>query len=217
VASILKSYDIQSPQIGKSFKVDLADGLDVAHLDFIEREWAPRLKRQYNLALLHFFQLPAADQTQDKWIETLGDYGVQDYRWDWRNKCSIAPASNRIIYSLLNAAEVEAAMMLLLGKISRDPSTPLPIVYVDYVAVAPWNRKPIQQPQRFKNLGTVMLGVAVGASIRDGHDGRCGLHSLPQAEGFYRKIGMSDFGPDAGYSSLRYFEFSAQAARNFVK
>jgi hypothetical protein len=118
---------------------------------------------------------------------------------------------------LLNASEVEAAMMLLFGKTSRDPSTPLPIVYVDYVAVAPWNRKIVQHPQRFKNLGKVMLGQAVATSIAAGLDGRCGLHSLPQSEGFYRRIGMSDFGTDLAYSSLRYFEFSVQAARNFVK
>jgi len=217
VATVLESYDIDSPELEKTFKVDFADGLDTAHLDFIEGVWGPLLKRQYNLALLHFFQLPKADQTLEKWVETLGDFGVQDHHWDWRSKSAIAPGSNRRLFSLLNTSEVEAAMMLLFGKTSRDPKTPLPLVYVDYVAVAPWNRKVIQQPQRFKNLGTVMLGHAVATSITAGLDGRCGLHSLPQSEGFYRRIGMSDFGPDAGYSALRYFEFSAQAAKNFVK
>jgi hypothetical protein len=214
---ILRSYDIDSPQLGRSFKVDLAEGLDVTHLDFIDMQWAPLLQSQYHLAILHFFQLPAADQTPEKWIETQGNFGVQDKHWDWRKKSAIAPKSNRRVFSLLNASEVEAAMMLLLGKNSRESGAPQPIVYVDYVAVAPWNRKPIQDPQRFKHLGTVLLGVAVQTSIRDGHDGRCGLHSLPQAEGFYHKLGMTDFGIDSNYSSLRYFEFSAQAAKNFVK
>lgn len=217
MATVLESYDIDSPELGKTFQVDLAEGLDAVHLDFIEAVWAPFLKRQYDLALLHFFQLPSADQTHEKWLETLGDFGIQDHHWHWRNKCSIAPGSNRRIFSLLNANEVEAAMMLLFGKTSRDPGTPLPIVYVDYVAVAPWNRKVVQEPQRFKNLGTVMLGAAVATSIASGLDGRCGLHSLPQSEGFYRRLGMIDFGTDPAYSSLRYFEFTAQAARNFVK
>ncbi|HKS75337.1 MAG TPA: hypothetical protein VJQ82_19170 [Terriglobales bacterium] len=217
MATVLESYDIDSPELGKTFKVDFAEGLDGVHLDFIEAVWGPLLKRQYNLALLHFFQLPKVDQTHEKWLEILGDFGVQDQHWDWRSKAGIAPGSNRRIFSLLNTSEVEAAMMLLFGKTSRDPSTPLPIVYVDYVAVAPWNRKVVQHPQRFKNLGTVMLGQAVATSIAEGLDGRCGLHSLPQSEGFYRRIGMSDFGTDPAYSSLRYFEFSAQAARNFVK
>jgi hypothetical protein len=105
-------------------------------------------------------------------------------------------------------------MLLLFGKISRDPTTPVAVVYVDYLAVAPWNRKVVQHPQRFKNLGTVMLGAAVATSISTGLDGRCGLHSLPQSEGFYRRIGMSDLGIDPAYASLRYFEFSAQAAKD---
>ncbi len=217
MATILESYDIDSPELGRLFRVDLAEGLDSVHLDFIEANWAPALKRQYDLAILEFFQLPSADQTPEKWLETLGQFSVQDHHWNWRNKSAIAPSSGRRILSLLNAAEVEAAMMLLFGKKSRDPTTPLPIVYVDYVAVAPWNRKVVQHPQRFKNLGTVMLGVAVAMSIATGLDGRCGLHSLPQSEGFYRRIGMADFGIDVAYASLRYFEFSAQAAINFVK
>ncbi len=217
MATILASYDIDSPELAQSLKVQLAEGLDSAHLDFIDVQWAPVLKRQYDLALLEFFQLPVADQTHNRWQDTLGKFGAQDQHWDWRNKSAVAPGSKRRILSLLNATDVEAAMMLLFGKTSRDPATPLPIVYVDYVAVAPWNRKVIQHPQRFKNLGTMMLGVAVAMSIATGLDGRCGLHSLPQSEGFYRQIGMTDFGIDTAYSSLRYFEFNAVAARTFVK
>lgn len=217
MATILESYDIDSPELGKVFKVDLAEGLDSVHLDFIEAKWAPALERQYNLAILQFFQRPSAEQTPEKWLETQGQFQVQDHHWDWRSKSANAPSSRRRILSLLNAAEVEAAMVLQFGKTSRDPTAPMPIVYVDYLAVAPWNRKVVQHPQRFKNLGTVMLGVAVAMSIATGLDGRCGLHSLPQSEGFYRRIGMTDYGVDPAYSSLRYFEFSAQAARNFVK
>lgn len=85
----------------------------------------------------------------------------------------------------------------------------------DYVAIAPWNRRTFQNPPRFRHLGTVMIGAAVEISRESGLDGRCGLHSLPQSEGFYRHIGMRDYGLDAGYSSLRYFEFDVPAARSF--
>jgi hypothetical protein len=147
----------------------------------------------------------------------LGKLTIQDHHWKWRTKCSIAPGTNRRVFSLLNAGEVEAAMVLRFGENSRDPAASLPIVYVDFVAVAPWNRKAFQHPQRFRHLGTVMLGAAVELSRTLGLDGRCGLHSLPQSEGFYRQIGMRDFGLDAAYSSLRYFEFDASAARSFRK
>jgi hypothetical protein len=217
VATILESFDIDSPQHGKPFRIDLAEGLDTSHLDFMEAKWAPALKRQYGLAILQFFELPVADQTPEKWDEISGEFAVQDQHWIWSTKCSIAPGTNRRVFSLLNAADVEAAMVLLFGKNSRDGTAALPIVYVDFVAVAPWNRKPFQNPQRFRSLGTVMLGTAVELSRSLGLDGRCGLHSLPQSEGFYRRIGMRDFGLDAAYSSLRYFEFEATGASNFGK
>lgn len=215
MATILESFDIESPEYGKPFKIDLADGMDSGHVDFIEQRWAPVLKRQYDLALLHFFQLPSAEQTEEKWEELLGRFGAPDEHWEWRTKCTIAPGTNREILSLLNASEVEAAMVLLSGKLSREVP-PRPIVYVDFVAVAPWNRREIQNPQRFRHLGTVMLGAAVARSISQGLDGRCGLHSLPQSEGFYRHHGMTDLGIDAGYGSLRYFEFTDQSARTFI-
>jgi hypothetical protein len=217
VATILDSFDIDSPLLGKAFKIELAEGLDDAHLDFMEAQWAPAMKRQYDLAILQYFQLPVADQTLEKWAEVLATLALQDHHWTWRTKCSIAPATKRRVFSLLNAGEVEAAMVLRFGENSRDPAASLPIVYVDFVAVAPWNRKAFQHPQRFRGLGTVMLGAAVELSRTLGLEGRCGLHSLPQSEGFYRQIGMRDYGLDAQYSSLRYFEFDAPAARNFRK
>lgn len=215
MAIILASYEIESPEHGRSFKLDLVEGLDGAHVDFIEQRWQPMLQRQYDLALLNFFQLPEVSQTDEKWVEMLGKFDAQDSHWEWRTKCSVAPGTNRRILALLNAGDVEAAMCLRFGKQSRA-AEPLPIVYVDYVAVAPWNRKAIQNPLRFRRLGTVMLGTAVAVSTSMGLEGRCGLHSLSQAEGFYRRIGMSDFGNDAANSSLRYFEFSDKAAREFM-
>jgi hypothetical protein len=215
VATILESFSIDSPQHGKSFKIDLVEGLDASHLDFIEAEWAPAIKRQYNLAMMQFFLLPKTDQTTEKWVEIMGEFGVQDYHWAWRTKSSDALGKNGRVFSLLNADEVEAATVVLLGENSRDPAASLPIVYVDFVAVAPWNRKAFQDPQRFRSLGTIMIGAAVELSRTLGRNGRCGLHSLPQSEGFYRHIGMTDFGPDASYESLRYFEFDTASATNF--
>ena len=215
VVTILESFDVESPEYGKPLKIDLAEGMDAAHIDFIEQQWAPLLERQYNLALLHFFQIPSALQTEEKWNEVLGTFGAQDSHWEWRVKCTVAPGTNRLIFSLLNANEVESAMLLLFGKKSWEGSA-RPIVYVDYVAVAPWNRREIQDPQRFRHLGTVMLGSAVARSISMGLEGRCGLHSLPQSEGFYRRIGMTDWGIDPAYLSLRYFEFTSESARKFI-
>jgi hypothetical protein len=215
VAIHLESYSVHSPEYGKTFTLDIVEGLDGAHLDFIESDWDPALKRQYELALLKFFELPDTEQTDDRAVQIMGDMAVQDRRWDWRNKFAIAPGTNRRLFGILNGSDVEAAMLLLFGKTSRHTPT-APIVYVDYVAVAPWNRAPIHAPQRFRGLGTVLLGKAVSVSCSSGFQGRCGLHSLPQSVGFYQKLGMTDLGADPVYQSLRYFEFTDTAAQLFL-
>lgn len=218
VAVALDTFAIDSPEHGQPFKIDLVEGLDEDHVRYIEDQWAPIIKRQYDRALLAYFTLPPARQTNDEFLDLLAKFGVPDPKWNWREKCSIAATGpNRKTYGLLNADHVEAAMMLLFGKNSRDSGLGLPLVYVDYVAVAPWNRRAIQAPERFHGLGTVMLGTAIEVSRLLGLDGRCGLHSLPSAEGFYRRIGMKDLAVDPHYHDLRYFEFDSDGATEFRK
>lgn len=215
MATILDSFEIFSSQHKKLVSVDLAEGLDDSHLEFIETGWTPLLRQQHSFALLEFSQLPKGEQTLQRWGEMLGSLGIQDQHWEWRSKCSHLNGAGYRFFSLLNGSEVEAAMVLLVGEPSRSHAQRLPVVYVDYVAVAPWNRKPLQDPPRFRNLGTLMLGAAVEVSRTVGYQGRCGLHSLSQAEGFYRRIGMHDHGLDNSYHGLRYFEFDAAGAATF--
>ena len=217
MTTILESFIIESPEHGESFKIDLIEGFDEDHIKYIEDQWMPSIKRQYDMAILRFFTQPPELQTYANFLEILGKLGIPDKHWNWTRKCAVAPSTNRKVYGLLNADHVEAAMMLLHGKSTRDTASGLPIIYVDYLAVAPWNRTPIQNPERFRKLGTVMLGAAVEVSRTLGMDGRCGLHSLPSSEGFYRRIGMKDLAIDPNYHNLRYFEFDSYAAMSFLK
>jgi hypothetical protein len=216
VVSILNSYNVDSPEYGKPLKIDVVEGLDNVHLDYIEQQWQPLLKRQYQSALLQYFTLPPTLQTEDAFRAILGNLGIPDEHWDWRKKCTYAPATNRKVYSLLNGEHVEAVMVLLFGRNARCGAPNLPLVYVDFVASAPWNRTAIQRPERFHGMGTMMLGAALAVSRMHGLDGRCGLHSLASAEGFYRRIGMKEFDMDPSYHDMRYFEFDSQTARAFT-
>jgi GNAT superfamily N-acetyltransferase len=126
-------------------------------------------------------------------------------------------AANRFL-AILDGPSVEAMMLIDLSKASRlQTGSYTPLVYVDNVAVAPWNRPQIQTVPRYRGLGKLMLGAAVSLAIEEGMDGRCGLHSLVQAEGFYLRAGMQDLGLDAAVENLRYFEFSPTAARKFLE
>lgn len=61
------------------------------------------------------------------------------------------------------------------------------------------------------------MTAAIAVSEDEGFKGRLGLHSLPQADDFYRKIGMTDLGQDAAYQNLRYFEMTSEQARAFFE
>jgi len=215
VGSILATYNIDSPQHGRSFRVDLVEGLDPVHFDYIDTHWQPILDGVYDIALMQWAQLPAVNQTDEKFKQVLGGLGAPDQHWSWRQKNVFAPGTNRKMYGLLNGGHVEAAMTLKFGRMSRLNPIGQPLVYVDCLAAAPWNRGAIQPKVRFHGLGRLMLGAAVAVSRKENCDGRCGLHSLQSAESFYRDRRMHEFPIDPAYN-MRYFEFDAQAARAFT-
>jgi hypothetical protein len=80
------------------------------------------------------------------------------------------------------------------------------LVYVEALAVAPWNRKNLQYPPYLKGTGNALMIFARERSQALGYQGRIGLHSLPASENFYHRQNMSDYGEDPEKENLRYFE-----------
>ncbi len=63
----------------------------------------------------------------------------------------------------------------------------------------------------------MLIDLAVQISAASGFQGIIGLHSLPQAERFYRDvIKMDDLGVDADYGYLHYFELSETRATEML-
>lgn len=81
------------------------------------------------------------------------------------------------------------------------------VVYVHFLATAPWNRPLVQDPPRYRLSGTLLLRFARQRSEQVGYLGLVGLHTLPEAEDFYRRMGMIDCGLDAEKDNLTYFEW----------
>ena len=130
--------------------------------------------------------------------------------WEWERKMRAATPASRF-FGIECAGEMQALMAIRMDKIARLPEQAgLPLVYVDYLAAAPWNQPILVSPPRYRGAGTVMMTAAIQASRETGWEGRLGLHSLRPAETFYRDAcGMTDMGIDSAYESLRYFERTA--------
>jgi hypothetical protein len=214
----LATFDVVNHERGSVQQLDLVDGVTDDHIAFIQREWTPRLADAKARAIVAFFALPLPQQTNDAWQGKLGEFGAPDAHWDWAGIRKSMLGSVHRMLALLDGDAVEALMRIDLSKASRIETTAItPLVYVDNLAAAPWNRSQIQVTPRYKGLGKVLLGAAVAISIDESMDGRSGLHSLVQAEKFYARAGMQDLGLDAAVESLRYFEFTPDAAKKFLE
>lgn len=87
------------------------------------------------------------------------------------------------------------------------------LVYVEALSAAPWNRQQIQNPPRFKTVGSVLLEFSRLRSVELGYEGRVGLQALPGAVGFYERKNMMQLERDPDNfidpddEQLTYFEY----------
>jgi hypothetical protein len=87
------------------------------------------------------------------------------------------------------------------------------LVYVRYMATAPWNRRDKNGPGRLRGVGTLLMAWAVRESQNAGCDGRLGLHSLRGSDEFYRRLGLHGLGLDAARRGMTYFELHCSRTR----
>jgi hypothetical protein len=140
---------------------------------------------------------------------------LEHAHWNWRRKSDTVNLGVHMLVAVECEGGVQGLMALL--RLPRPAKLGTGhVVYVDYVETAPWNLKGSAIPPRFLGVGTMLIAEAVRVGIESGLSGAVGLHSLPQAEAFYTKIGMTRFGPDPDYYDLTYFEYDGQKATDWL-
>jgi hypothetical protein len=147
------------------------------------------------------------------------DPGAEHLHWDWRNKRSLVASGSCRLAAVEGEGQTQG-LMAVSGRTrpSRLPPPGRPVLYVDYLEVAPWNLRSAVPGPRFAGVGRALLAAAVRLSAQVGSGGRVGLHSLPQAGEFYRAgCGMTWVGPDPGYHGLVYFEYTDEQAAEFLR
>ena len=184
----------------------LIDGLTRAEVEKAEAEWKPFLNEQ---------------------VKRMEAAGVpkhllpQHRHWDWREKYDATEAYLAYrMFGIECRSQMQGLMLVTTaGKNCRIPSEEgKPLVYVHFLAAAPWNIPSIAPEPRLSLVGTLLLAAAVELSIEEEFKGRIGLHSLPQADDWYRtSCGMTDLGPDPNAKDLRYFEMTPNQASEFVR
>lgn len=186
-------------------EAELRDAIEASHLLDWKGHWQPAL-----MSVLQ--ELARRGVPPGQW--------PQSWHWDWPAKTAqVQGLLGFRGFSVVCAGMTQGLMRVDLTKSGREPSQAgKPLVYVDYLEVAPWNRPDLGRTPRLKGVGTALIVAAVSLSHEEEFKGRIGLHSLPQADAFYReRCGMTDLGPDAAYQNLRYFEMTPAQAQAFLE
>src|ERR1700722_19902792 len=129
--------------------------------------------------------------------------------WNWASKALRFDRNLHRIFAIELNDQIEGLMWIWLrGYLARLPAAlGQPLVYVDYLESAPWSAREYTASPRFKGVGTRLLQAAVLRSREEGFEGRLGLHTLPQSQGFYVEVcGMQALGLDDDYQGLAYLE-----------
>jgi hypothetical protein len=177
----------------------LYEGLCAQNLEDYEYRWRPILLREKSRA--------------NSGLEPHAE-GPEDAHWDWRRKLTASHKKPLVYreYAVERDGETQGLMQISLGIHYSRLERGQPLVYVEYLQTAPWNRAPVPGRKRYRLVGSILLMQAIGVSDEEDYKGRIGLHSLPKAEAFYSRVPMVALGKDPSHQHLMYFELDRIAA-----
>ena len=195
-------FELQS---GQPESAELWDAITEKQLADWEGEWVPELFKAIQ-------RLRRAGIERRHW--------PQSRHWDWRRKTeALQGMLSNPGFSIVCAGLTQGMMFVdtTTKRCRLDSQKGKNLVYVSFVENAPWNRKELFDPPRYRGVGTILIRAAIELSKHEEFKGRIGLHSLPQSNGFYANAcGMTDLGADQEYQGLRYFEMTPEQAEAFI-
>ena len=191
---------------GKAEQAELWDDITDEHIKLWANSWVP----EFIAATKRLKKRKSTDQNIP-----------QGLNWHWGD--TIRNTRQYLTYrrfSILAEEKLQGLMLVNLSANARIPSQfGKDLVYMDLVSTAPWNRKDEVNPTpppRFSGIGLTMIRVAIELSRAEGLSGRIGLHSVKEAERFYRdSCKMTDLGLDLT-KKMTYFEMTEIQADVFT-
>ena len=213
------TYLLKNLHTGEFEEAQLHHAISQQQIDDVEQNWKPILQ-QHLSDLKDKHQHGTVKFDPYALFNEMAVLMIQDADWDWGDKYK--ELSNTFGYSSCTLT-CDAAIQGLgyfdetsgRHKSRIITNKPTGILYIEFIASAPWNRKQIAN-QLYAGIGEVLITHAIELSFAEGLNGRIGLHSLPQAEHFYQnKCGMQDFGIDPA-KKMKYFEMSHEQATEWL-
>jgi hypothetical protein len=147
--------------------------------------------------------LPLLNDTQDE--------DIQAFNWRFKQRWAVSNVG-REAYAILVDGRVQGMMLIEVERHRSRSGTGERLVYVESLAVAPWNRRSRGRSRILKGVGKCLVSYARQRSIELGYRGAVGLESLPGSVGFYEQLMMMRLELDLDdivdeADDLPYFEY----------
>jgi hypothetical protein len=125
----------------------------------------------------------------------LGEHGAADAAWDWVEITRRAARDTGFLcLGLEHAEEMYGLMELGATSATRESSRRWPgldIIYIEHLTSRPGSRGNTIGPRAVAGVGSILINAARNLAQILGYSGRVGLHSDPDAEGFYIRAGFT--------------------------
>ena len=203
---LIASGEITSSS-GNRDQYKIFNGWDPVRSNLCDQHWG-----EFNLNLVEF--IAAKNYSSDELPKIVEDVQLEDSHWSWLTKSCIYMGAEYSWFFMDANESTQAACLIYHPR--KSETSPGNIFYIEYVAVAPWNRKNPMCERLYSGVGSriircVMEYSVTELSLRYGFN----LHSLPKAKTFYEKIGMV---PIEAHDkpSLSFYEMTEDAAKIYL-
>lgn len=192
----------------KDVDFEIFHGWNIIYAMQCDRNWGA-----FTLKLLK--GISDKNYSEDELNEVLSKVQLEDSHWDWFKKSIGFTGDEYEWFYLTVDNKPEGACLIYHPKESAIDNSNN-IFYIEFVAVAPWNRGNPLYDIKFKGVGTKLIQTALKYSVDNlGLVYGFSLHSLPQAAGYYEHLGMIGFdGRDKG--RLAYYELPKDLAESLA-
>jgi hypothetical protein len=148
----------------------------------VDAEVVANISRSELKGIDHLWVGWRADLTQKEMLP-------ENHDWRWERKGLDLDADSFRFLGIRYLGEIQGLAMLNMDSIAsqRPGCSGQRMLYVEYLEAAPWNQEAYAgTDKRYGLIGMALLCALIMVSADAGCEGRIALHSLPQAEGFYR-------------------------------
>jgi len=205
---VVANLKLQSGSSGSVVNATLHTGWDIAKAWACDVTWGT-----FNMKLLNF--IVQQGYPPDKRTEVLQSVQLDDAHWRWFDKSTFYLSAEYVWLFLMAEQNPQGACLLF------HPKTPAlgagNIFYIEYVAVAPWNRQNPMAPKALRGVGSALIKGAAEYAVNSlGLTPGFSLHALPKAASYYKHIGMQEY-PPMDKPPLPYFEMTSQSYAAFMR